>query len=165
MKLLCLFQYGFMTSNLSSPTAVCTRYYLNVVPNVVTSHLPHTLIFETGLVCNTAEQIESASQLKRHTYLIRPVIQGHALLLLHNTLSMFVTPAPKVALKYCHFPYCKPRPAPPLATSFCSPLLSVFVGSSLWGASTKVHITHIITNAYYVNAHIADQSERGGKDT
>lgn len=112
-----------------------------------------------------AEQIESASQLKCHTYLILPVIQGYALLPLHNTLSMFVTPAPKVSLKYCHFTFYKPRPAPPLATLFCSPLLSVIVRSSLWGTNTKVHITHIITNAYYVNVHIADHSERGGKDT
>lgn len=105
---LCFFHYGFVVFNLSSPAVVHNRYYLDVVPNVVTSHLLHTLILETGLVCNTAEQIESASQLKRHTYLIQPVIQGYALLPLHNTLSMFVAPTPKVELKYCHFTYWKP---------------------------------------------------------
>lgn len=141
-----------MASNLSSTAVVCNRYYLNAVPNVFTSHLLRTLILGTGLVCNTAEQIESASQLKRHTYLIRPVIQGYALLPLHNTLSMFVTPVPKVTLKYCHFTYCKPRPVQPLATPFRSLLPSVIVRGSVWCANTKVHITHIITNAYYVNA-------------
>lgn len=120
MKFCC---FGFTAFNLSSPAVVHIRYYLNVVPNVVTSHLPHTLILETGLVCNTAKQIESASQLKRHTYLIRPVIQGYALLPLHNTLSMFVTPAPKVAVKYCHFTYCKARPG----STSSSPLFSFFL--------------------------------------
>lgn len=56
-----------------------------------------------GAVCNTAQQIESASQLKRHTYLIRPVIQGHALLPLHNTLSLFVTTAPQGSVKLLSF--------------------------------------------------------------
>jgi len=112
-----------------------------------------------------AEQIESASQLKRHTYLILPVIQGYALLPLYNTFSMFATRAAKVALTYCHFTYYKPRPAPPLATFFCFTLLSVIVRTSLWGSNTKVHITHIITNAYDVNVHIADHRERGGRDT
>lgn len=110
----CVFSFSFFIYYLvfcspaslhSSPVATKNRYYLNVVPNVVTSHLLLAPILETGFVCNTAEQIESASQLKRHTYLIRPVIQGHALLALHNTLAMFVTPAPKVVLKYCHFTF------------------------------------------------------------
>ena len=104
----CFFHYDFVIFSLSSPAAVHNRYYLDVMPTVVTFHLLHTLILATGLVCNMAEQIESASQLKRHTYLMQPVIQGYALLPLHNTLSMFVTPTPKVELKYCHFTYCKP---------------------------------------------------------
>lgn len=134
-----------MAFNLSSPDVVHNRYNLDVVANVVTSHLLHALILETGLVCNTAEKIESASQLKRHTYLIRPAIQGYALLPLHNTHSMFVTPCPKVALAYCHFTYCKPRPAPPLATLFRSLLLSVIVRSFSLG--------HLYLSSHYSNNH------------
>lgn len=126
---------GFTASVLSSPAVAYNRYYLDAVPNAVTSHLLHTFILETGLVCITAEQIESVSQLKRHTYLIWPVIQGYALLPLHNTLSMFATLAPEAASEYCHFAYCKPRPAPPPANRFfLLLLLSVIVRSSLWGA-------------------------------
>lgn len=76
--------------SVTPPAVMRNRYYLTVVPNVVTSHLLPILTFKMGLVCNTAEQIESASQLKCHTYLIWPVIQGYALLLLHNNLSMLV---------------------------------------------------------------------------
>lgn len=79
----------------SSPAVMRNRYYLNAVPNVVTSHLLAIFILKMGLVCNAAEQIESASQLKHHTYLIWPVIQGYALLPLHNNLSMFVTQSPR----------------------------------------------------------------------
>lgn len=97
-------------------TIAYNRYYLDVEPDAVTSHLLHNLILETGLVCNTAEQIESASQLKHHTYLIRPAIRANGLLPLHNTLATFITPAPRVALTYRHFTYFKPGPAPPQAT-------------------------------------------------
>lgn len=109
-----------MAFNLSSPAAVHYGHHRNISPNVVTSHLLRTLILDTALVCNTVRQIESASQLKHHSYLIRPVKQGYALLTLHNTLSMFVNPAPKEALRYCHVTYGKPRPAPPRATPFSS---------------------------------------------
>lgn len=154
------FYHHFMAFNLLSEAVVNNRYPLNVVPNVVTTHTLPTLFRQA---CNFAERIESASQLERHTYLILPVI----LYCLCITLSMFVTPnpPPKVALKFCHFTYCKPRPAPRPASLFCSPLLFVIVRSSLWGADTKVHITHIITNAFHVNAHIADHSGRGGTET
>lgn len=111
-------------------------------------------------VCNTAQQIESASQLKRHTYLIRPVIQGHALLPLHNTLSLFVTTAPQGSVKLLSFDLlqrkagstsrrCYPPPPPP----FCR---------FLWENSSKVHITHIIINAYHVNALTANHSDHRG---
>ena len=132
---LSFYHYGFVVLNLALPAVVHNTYYLNAVPNIVTSHLLHTLILETGLVGNTAEQIESASQLKRCTYLIQPVIQGYALLPLHNTLSMFATPTPKVELKYCHFTYCKLGPGQlhlqlPLSFLCCFMLLSgVFSGA------------------------------------
>lgn len=159
------FVFTTMVFNLTLPAVMHNRFFLNVVPNIVTSHLLHTLILETGLVGNTAQQIESASQLKRHTYLIQPVIQGYALLPLHNTFSMFVTPTPKIELKYCHFTYCKLGQGQLHLQLPLSILCYVIVRSSLWGAGTKVHITHIITNTYYVNAHIADHSGWGEKDT
>lgn len=89
------FHYCFVAFNLSPPAVMHNWYYLDVVPIVATPHLLHTIILETGLVCSKAEQIESASQLKRHTYLIRPVIQGYALLPLHNTLSHVCNPGPR----------------------------------------------------------------------
>lgn len=87
--------YGFMAFALPLPAAIHNRYYLDVVPIVATPHLLHTIILETGLVCSKAEQIESASQLKRHTYLIQPVIQSYALFPLHNTLSHVCNPSPQ----------------------------------------------------------------------
>lgn len=128
--------------------------------NVVTSH-PYS--WDRPL--HTTEQIESASQLKHHTYLIQPVIRGYALLPLHNTLSMSVTPAPtEVEPRHCHFTYCTPQPTlPPGSLLFVILLLSVIVESFLQGLNTKVHITHIIMSAYYVNAHISDHSEGGEK--
>lgn len=135
------------------------------MPNVFNSHLLHTLILETGLVCSTAKQIESASQLKHRTYLIRPVIRGHALLPLHNTLSMFVTSAPQGSVESIVISLIVNRGQLHFFLPF---LLSFSVGFCYCqefsrGRNTKVHITHIITNAYYVNAHTADHSERGAK--
>lgn len=155
------FHNTFVDFYLSAPVVMHNRYYLDVVPVVTTPHLLHTIILATGLVCNKAEQIESASQLKCHTYLIRPVIQGYALLPLHNTFSTFVTSAHKAVL-YCHFTYCKLRPAPPQATAVHSQLLAVIVWSSLWGTNTKVHITHIITYALLCKC---THSRSGEKDT
>lgn len=139
--------YRFLAFALSLPAVMHNRYYLDVVPIVTTPHLLHTIILKTGLVCSKAEQIESASQLKRHTYLIQPVIQGYALLPLHNTISHVCNSAPKAVLYY-HFSYCKPRPAPPLATPARFLFLALIVWSFLWGANTKVHFTHIITNTF-----------------
>lgn len=59
-----VFAYGFVTCNLSLTSSIVmhNRCYLNVAANVVTTHLLYTLFLVTGLVCITAEQIESASQ-------------------------------------------------------------------------------------------------------
>lgn len=88
------FRHSLAAFNLCLPAVMPNRYYLRAVPTGATPHLLYAIILETGLVCSKAEQIESASQLKRHTYLIRPVIQGYALLPLHNTLSHVCNPSP-----------------------------------------------------------------------
>lgn len=121
------------------------------------SHLSPAPTPWKGAVCNTAQQIESASQLKRHTYLIRPVIQGHALLPLHNTLSLFVTTAPPRRRQAFVIWLIAKKDRFHLQS-----FLSHFYHRFLQGNSTKDYITHIIINAYHVNAVIANHRHHRG---